>query len=354
MTVRLRGAGAGSTAHQCTPQARHERMLGAMKLETENDAGLWYVGAQALAVVSAWTELGLFEKLRAGALAPSDLEVDRRALAITLPILLHLGVLSSDGERIALTPTTQRLMDAGGLPTSRNLEHFADLSRLAEVMREGGPVRDQSGRPKATRGGTQPGDMAQTERFLDYLYRRSEEASRETFAWLSPELPAKGTVLDLGGGHGRYARAFADGGFATTLFDQPEVIDLARKRHGGALSYLPGDFHTIESFGGPYDLILLCNIVHGESAETNASIIARAAKSLAPGGRIALRDMFIDEHGQNPRSAVFFGMTMLFYTDHGTSPSVDQARAWLAAAGLGSIKMTSLETHQIITAGRSR
>jgi hypothetical protein len=62
--------------------------------------------------------------------------------------------------------------------------------------------------------------------------------------------------------------------------------------------------------------------------------------------------MFIDEHDQNPRSAVFFGVTMLFYTEHGTSPKVSQARRWLAAAGLDAITMTTLESHQIITGGK--
>jgi len=103
-------------------------------------------------------------------------------------------------------------------------------------------------------------------------------------------------VLDLGGGHGRYARAFADAGHTVTLFDQPAVVGLARKRHGEALRYIEGDFHEADSFGGPYDLVMLCNIVHGESAAANASLVARAARSLRSGGRLAIRDMFLDEH----------------------------------------------------------
>ena len=43
-------------------------------------------------------------------------------------------------------------------------------------------------------------------------------------------------------------------------------------------------------------------------------------------------------------------MTMLFYTDHGTSPSVRQAKEWLPNAGLVAPRMTVLETHQILVA----
>ena len=46
----------------------------------------------------------------------------------------------------------ERLLDTGAMPTERNLESLADLARTAEVLRDGGPVRDPSGRSKATSG----------------------------------------------------------------------------------------------------------------------------------------------------------------------------------------------------------
>lgn len=323
-----------------------------MKLETERDASEWLNAASAIAIASAWSALGLFDKLRAGPVLRSELAGDRRAIDATIPILAHVGLLDADRERVALSPTAARLLARGALPTVRNLGFLADLGKMAEVLKEGGPVRDAAGKRKATRGGTVD-DPVETERFLDFLYRVSEEPAQSTFTWLAPELPAKGRVLDLGGGHGRYARVFADAGHDVTLFDQPAVVGLARKRHGSALAYLEGDFHTAESFGGPYDLVLLCNIVHGESDGANASIVARAAKSLRPGGRIAIRDMFLDEHGAHPASAAFFGVLMLFYTEQGTSPTVGRAREWFEKAGLGDVRLTAFESHQIVCARRA-
>lgn len=322
-----------------------------MKLETERDGIEWLNAARALAIVGAWTSLGLFEKLRAGPMLRADLPGDRRALDVTIPVLVHVGVLAADAERVSLTPTGARLLATNALPTGRNLDFLGDLSKMAQVISEGGPVRDAQGNKKATRGGT-VSDPAQTEQFMNMLYRMSEEPAQSTFAWLSPSLPAKAAVLDLGGGHGRYARAFADAGHAVTLFDQPMVVELARKRHGDALSYIEGDFHQAETFGGPYDLIMLCNIVHGESPEANASLIARAAKSLRPGGRVMIRDMFLDEHEAHPPNAVFFGVTMLYYTEGGTSPTVNRARDWFTRAGLRDFQMAVFETHQMVMARR--
>jgi 2-polyprenyl-3-methyl-5-hydroxy-6-metoxy-1,4-benzoquinol methylase len=321
-----------------------------MKLETDQDTIQFINGAKAIAVVSAWNALGLFEQMRSGPLLREALKANPRAVASTLPVLLHLGLVAADGERVGLTPRGERLMAQRAMPTDRNLVVLRDLSKMVEVLRDGGPVRDDQGKSKATAGGTLADNVEHTERFLDMLYGMSEEAARSTFTWLAPGMPKHATVLDLGGGHGRYARVFADAGHSVTLFDQSVVVGLAKKRHGDALHYLEGDFHKVESFGGPYDLVLLCNVVHGEAAEANASIVARAARSLRSGGRMAIRDMFLDEHQQNPSSAAFFGMTMLFYTEQGTSPTVRQAEDWLSRAGLKDMQMTVLETHQMVTA----
>jgi SAM-dependent methyltransferase len=262
-------------------------------------------------------------------------------------VLLHLGIVAADGDRVVLTPRGARLVAQRGMPTERNLGSLRDLSRMADVLREGGPVKDDEGRSKGTRGGTLTTDAVHTERFLDMLYRMSEAAAQSTLAWLAPELPARASVLDLGGGHGRYARAFADAGHEVTLFDQPMVVELARKRHGDVLRYIAGDFHEAPTFGGPYDLVLLCNIVHGESSAANASLVARVAQSLRPGGTIAIRDMILDDRHDNPPSAVFFGLTMLFYTEAGTSPTVSRVQAWYQAAGLHDFRVIADDRHQI-------
>lgn len=319
-----------------------------MKLETERDATEWVWAAKALAVVSAWNALGLFAKLRQGPKTRDELGADPRAVATTLPVLKYLGLVAGDGKRLVLTEAGRCLMDEGGMPTERNLEMLRDLAQMKDVLAHGGPVKDAQGKPQATTGGTLADDPAHTKRFLDMLYNASGAAAQGTLDWLSPLLPPGGRVLDLGGGHGRYARAFADAGYPTTLFDLPHAVAYAKERHGTALEYREGNFHEVESFGGPYDLILMANIVHGESAEDNATLVARAAASLKPGGHLALKDMFLDEHGKGPQNAVFFGLTMLFYTKHGTSPTMRQCHEWFHKAGLEGPEITLLDTQQLL------
>lgn len=324
-----------------------------MKLSSERDGIEWMWAAKALAVVSAWNELGLFERMHREPVRLSALGLEARALETTLPVLLHVGLVASDGEWVELTTQGKKLFEEHALPTGRNLEWLRDLSKTAEVLKSGGPVRDDAGRSKGTTGGTRADDPAHTERFLDMLYRSSEGAARAVYESLSRGLPRGGRVLDLGGGHGRYGRAFADGGFSVTLFDLPHVIQYARKRHAGALEYIEGDFHEVRSYGGAYDLILLSNIVHSEPPAANAALIARLAEALRPRGVIAVKDMFLDELGRDPENAVFFGLTMLFYTEAGRSPSLREANEWFVSAGLGRPSVRLLENQAVLVAQRT-
>ena len=124
-----------------------------MKLETEEDSDKWLEAAKALAVVSAWSAVGLFERLQGGPVRQADLPGDPRAITTTLPVLLHVGLVTTDGDRIALTSRGARLLADRAMPTDRNLVTLRDLSRMADVLRAGGPVRDDEGKSKGTRGG---------------------------------------------------------------------------------------------------------------------------------------------------------------------------------------------------------
>lgn len=319
---------------------------------SESDIDGLLQASKALAVITAWNELGLFDELAEGARSLDALPADRRALEITIPVLTHLGLLCGDGERVALSDTARQLRERGRMPTSRNFEFLRDQARMLELLEKGGPVTDDKG-DKGTDGGTRADDPEGTARFLDMLYQRSEASARLVYEWLAPLLAGRASMLDVGGGHGRYARAFADAGHSATLFDFPYVIDYARSRHGEALAYLGGNFRDHDAeFDGPYDLILLSNVVHGEPDEVNRALIARLAGRLAPRGYLVLKDMFLDEQGQNPESAVFFGMTMLLYTRAGRSHSLARARSWLAEAGLEQPQVSVFERFQLVRARR--
>ncbi len=322
-----------------------------MQVKTESDIDLLFRHAKLLAVASAWHALGLWDELarRDGPVDLAALPGDTRALAITAPVLAHAGLLDGNGTTWALSAVARQMHARGELPTARNLGFFEDLARMADVLRDGGPVRDAEGRPKVTSGGVVPHDREATRAFLDMLHRRSAASADDVARWLAPRLAPSAHVLDVGGGHGRYSEALVNKGFRATLFDMPLVVELARERHGEAIAYRAGDFLR-DDFGGPYDAALLSNIVHGESAADDADITRRLFAALAPGGTIVFKDMFIDEQGNGPDHAVYFGTTMLYYTAKGRSYTVREVAAWCGAAGFDAPECVSVDGFSLVFA----
>jgi SAM-dependent methyltransferase len=308
-----------------------------MRVASEQDVDILRRATQAWAVISAWAGGGLFAALADGEPRPLDsLPGDRRAIAVTAPILVHVGLLVLDESgRCALSGAGRELLEQGVLAGASADANLGDLSRLDAVILGGGPARGADGASRVTEGGVREQDREGTRRFLDMLFRRSERASREVVRWLAPRLPSGARILDLGGGHGRYAQALAGAGFSVELFDRELCVDIARERYGEALTYRAGDF-LADDLGGPFDAALLSNIVHGLGEGELASLFTRLAGALRPGGLLVVKDMFIDDHGADPPEAVFFGLAMLMYTREGRTYSVADMRRLFAAAGFSS------------------
>jgi SAM-dependent methyltransferase len=323
------------------------------RLQTENDIRRLRQGAEAFAVLAAWQNIGALDLLADGEpRALTELPGDLRALSITAPILVHMGVLATDGEGYALTITGRRLYEEGALPSLRNaLKQLRPLADLGRILSEGGPATGPDGTSLVTSGGVLPNDREHSRRFLEMLFRTSAETARETARWAARHLPEGGHVLDLGGGHGRYAHELAERGFSCTIFDRPMVCELATERWGDRFAYVGGDF-GVDPLGGPYDAALLSNIVHGEGPAANAELVERVYEALAPGGVLIIKDMFLDDLRAQPSSAAFFGLTMLLYTEQGQSYDLATTRRWCFDAGFESVESVFHESWSLVFARR--
>lgn len=304
-----------------------------------------------MAVTAAWSELGLWDELakRDGPVDLAELPGDTRGLMITAPMLAHVGLLDGGGRHWRISERARGMHERGELPAKRFQGWLEDLTRMPDLLAHGGPVVGADGKPKITSGGVRPDDVQCTRDFLDMLYRRSGPAVGTVADWLIPRLPAGAHVIDVGGGHGRYAEALVDRGCTVTLFDLPVVVDLARQRYGDRLDYRAGNFHE-DPFGGPYDAAFLSNIVHSESPEANADLLQRLAGCLRPGGWILLKDVFIDEQGRDPEHAVFFGGNMLFYSAQGRTYTLRDVARWCADAGLEQPEALAVDTYALVFA----
>jgi len=307
-------------------------------ISTESDLDALRRSAHGFAAVSAWSGAGLFDALaEKGALSPQEMSADPRAIEITAPILAHLGLLTGDGKRWMLSQSGQRLHASGALHLGSADSNLGDLSRLDKVMLDGGPAPGPDDTPRLTDIGVQTEDPEAARQFMEFLHRRSGDSAEVVSHWLSPRLRPGARILDLGGGHGRYGSTLARQGFQVTLFDLPVCIQFAKERYGDSLNYISGDFMQ-DDLGGPFDGILISNIIHGLGLEENRQLLKRVKAALSPGGTLLLKDMFLDDSEIGPETAVFFGLLMLLYTRHGRCYSVHEMNALCQQTGLGPIE----------------
>lgn len=162
-------------------------------------------------------------------------------------------------------------------------------------------------------------------------------------------------LLDVGGGFGHYAMALcrAKPDLTAVVLDRPEVAELAREALAGdpleaRISYVGGDY-LASDYGEGYDLVLCANILHQESAERAAALVARSSRALAPGGRLAVVDFAIDEAQERELVGALFAINMRSFGDTHTEGTI---RGWMEAAGLVEITRTDLNRHRWLIVGR--
>jgi predicted O-methyltransferase YrrM len=185
---------------------------------------------------------------------------------------------------------------------------------------------------------------------LAVLHRIGQQSGPEFARRL--ELTGPLRMLDLGGGAGTNAIAFCQvyPDVCATVFDLPATLPLAEKtvKEAGLASriaLLPGNFNT-DQLGGPYDVVLMSDILHYQTYETNAALVHKVFAHLAPGGRLIIKDRFLDEGGTGPAWTTAFAVHILVNTQQGACYKTAEAMEWMTKAGFGSV--TELEPTAVV------
>lgn len=154
-------------------------------------------------------------------------------------------------------------------------------------------------------------------------------------------------MLDLGGGAGTNAIAFCQvyPELTATVFDLPATLRLTEKMVKDAglesrIALFAGDFNK-DKLGGPYDIVLMSDILHYQPFDTNAALVSKVFTHLAPGGRLIIKDRFLDETGTGPAWTTAFAVHILVNTQQGGCYRTSDAIQWMTNAGFTSV--TELE-----------
>ena len=297
-------------------------------------------GFQESRVILTALELDLFTAIQSGATAAQAAAAagtEARATEMLLHALASLDLVRKEGAVFHNAPVAARFLAAGSPASARMaMLHTARLwhrwSGLTECVRKGTAAPEERG-------------ADDTEAFIAAMHNNA----RQRAVQLAQAVAAGAMrMLDVGGGSGAYAIAFAQANakLRAEVFDQPAVLAIAERhiREAGLeerIATRVGDLRTDE-FGGGYDLVLISAICHMLGEEENRDLLARVYRALVEGGRVAIQDFLLRADKTGPRAGALFSLNMLVNTRGGASYSEEEYTAWLRETGFGEVRRISL------------
>lgn len=152
--------------------------------------------------------------------------------------------------------------------------------------------------------------------------------------------PHARTVLDLGGGHGEHALAFAARGLQVTLQDRAPMIDLARRSgrlEGAGIQLFEGDFfETLPEIR--FDVVFSSAVSETYDRRRNVDLHGRLRSATAPTGGIALLVFMRGRNGVSP----IFAVQMMSVGRGGDTYGESDYRGWLEGAGFTEVEVVDV------------
>jgi SAM-dependent methyltransferase len=191
---------------------------------------------------------------------------------------------------------------------------------------------------------------------LAVLHRIAQQSGPDFARRLQLKGPVR--MLDLGGGAGTNAIAFCQvyPELTATVFDLPATLNLTEKTVKDAglesrIALRSGDFNK-DPLGGPFDVVLMSDILHYQSFGENETLVRKVLDHLTPGGQLIIKDRFLDEAGTGPAWTTAFAVHILVNTQQGWCYRASDAMRWMTLAGFSSV--AELEKAAVVQGVKSR
>jgi cyclopropane fatty-acyl-phospholipid synthase-like methyltransferase len=277
-------------------------------------------------------------KPRTAAEAAARIGAHEPTLTLLLNALVAMRLLTKTGESYGNTTTAEAHLVrhspqyVGHLLLLHDAE-WSNWGKLEETIRSGKRTVDRH---------VFETDPTLGANVLAVLHRIGRQSGPELAKRLKLQGPQR--LLDLGGGAGTNAIAFCQvyPELTATVFDLPATLSLTEKtvKDAGCESRIAlraGDF-TRDGLGGPYDVVLMSDILHYQTFETNQAVVKKVYDHLAPAGRLVIKDRFLDETGTGPAWTTAFAVHILVNTQQGACYRTADAMQWMNRAGFASLE----------------
>jgi SAM-dependent methyltransferase len=184
------------------------------------------------------------------------------------------------------------------------------------------------------------------EPFTYAMHERSKKFSKPLAQFVTRK--PVGRLIDLGGGPGSYSAEILkyDKSARAVLIDRKASLKVAKTILKNSVvikrfDFVAGDLFKVK-LGDDVDTILYSNILHIYNESENSGLIKKIHKSLKPGGRLVLVDLFLKNSRTEPFDAALFSLTMLLFTATGRTYTFAETENLLKKNGFGKFKRFEL------------
>ncbi len=304
-------------------------------------------------ILFAAIDLDLFSHVAGGANTLSalldTLDLDERGLRILLNGLVGIGFLyKSESDAYTLPADAAQFLVKNSPEYMGGMVHhckrlYENWSMLTDAVSSGQPV-----------GGAQ--SLAQLEAYFAELVKGLYVSNYPTAIKLAELLEvgqsAKNLeVLDVAGGSAVWSIAMLekDADSRATVIDLPSVIHVAEEyvdqhKLSNRFTYLPGDLEEMNFPQAYYDVAVMANICHALGPIATQRAFQKLAKTLKPGGKLAIIDFVPDDRRAKAGWALIFGVNMLITTPEGDVFTAAEYGQWLKDAGFTKVTTQEIET----------
>ncbi len=286
--------------------------------------------------MQAAVDIGLFTALAAGHAtverAAKACNASPKGVRVLCDYWVVHGLLTKTGDTYGLSPETAMFLDrkspayVGGVLGFINGPIKPFFATLTDSVRRGG--FEDEGSMVAEFDGWIP--------FAEEMGAMMFPTAQAIAGLLGP---VSGRALDIAAGHGLFGITLAqqNPGISVTALDWSKVLEVA-KRHaaqmgvGDRYSTIAGDAFSVD-MKGPYDVVLLTNLLHHFSPEQCTTLLRRVRSALRPGGRLVTLEFVPNEDRVSPPMSATFPLVMLATTASGDAYTFAEFDRMLRAAG---------------------
>lgn len=288
---------------------------------------------------------GLFAALAAGAATPeelaSSLHIDAGAAALLLDALREESYLRRDAAgRYRLAPQSRKwLLPASPSYIGNFLEYVGLLHRRWDRLGE------------ALRSGRSPAPYPAV--FSDDDWRVYTYGMADLARLILPRIRRRlavpsgaSALLDVGGSHGLYTADILrrHPGVRATIVDLPQVLphtEAILRREGFSASLLPSTGDPPDIPKGPFDVVLLFNLIHGYAPEENRRLLKAIAAETR--GALYILDEFtgVRKRGAGNLLPLLVGINLINEIG-GRTHAWEEVAAWCRQAGFANVSYAAL------------